>query len=149
MAIQLRFYLPYFLSNSIKNALYFYPDDLYYQLSKTQYQREWVKLGQGKGGFLIVQQGQLNRVGWLHYGFEHVKGWLGFNHACQPEKIRMAAQKLAYYGYLKGFNEGPTLDVIHGWDLMNPLIFYLYKIYRHCKFTKQPRVPSHKLWVAS
>ena len=37
----------------------------------------------------------------------------------------------------------------HIQTLMNPLIFYLYKIYRNCEFTKQPRVPSHDLWVAS
>ena len=110
------FHLPKSLDIKVQNALYFFPDVLDYQFNRTQYHDEWAKLSQEKGGYLIVQSGQLDRVGWLRYTFERVKGWFGFSNECHPAKIKMAAQKLAYFGYLNEFNQRTVLDVISGWD---------------------------------
>ena len=115
MAAPLRFHLPTVSNINERNALYFYPDVLDYQFNRRQYQGAWAKLHQERGGYLIVKHGQLDSVGWLRYSFERVKGWFGFSNNCLPTKVKMAAQKLAYFGYLNEFNQGTVLDVISGW----------------------------------
>lgn len=115
----LTFGLPKRWADEAKEALYFYPDVLDYHYDLTMYRAEWKKLSQEQGGYLIVENGQLNRVGWLRFAWESVKGWfgfLGFNNHCHPAKIKMAAQKLLYYGYLNEFNQESPLEVMEGWD---------------------------------
>jgi len=119
MRTLLIFNLPKRWDDEARDALYFYPDVLDCHYTHKQYKEEWNKLSKERGGYLIVQNGQLNRVGWLRFAFEAVKGWfgfLGFSNNCHPAKVKMAALKLLYYGYLNEFNKEASLDVINGWD---------------------------------
>lgn len=111
----LSFTIPTFIHPRVKPAIYFYPDVFNHSYTEQQYQQAWRRLHASQKGYLIVQKGHLTRVNWFRYAFEHIKGWLGWNHDCQPEKITMAAQKLAYYGYLNGYSQTEALQTIKSW----------------------------------
>jgi hypothetical protein len=82
-----------------------YPDVLDYKLNQQDYNALWQRLNPNNGGYLAVYAGQLTCVGWLRSIYESVMGWFGFTNACDPARVKMATQKLAYYGYLNGFNQ--------------------------------------------
>lgn len=116
-ALPLKFSMPKALSEPVKKALYFYPDVLDYDFNQEQYKTAWQMLKREKGGYLAVERGQLVRVSWFRYQFERFKGWFYFDNECHWAKVQMAAQKLAYFGYLNGFNQNGVLDVISDWDV--------------------------------
>ncbi|MDR3502532.1 MAG: hypothetical protein P4L79_08110 [Legionella sp.] len=42
---------------------------------------------------------------WFMYAFQSFKGWIGLDNHCQTEKIQFSLEKLAYYGYLRGYDQ--------------------------------------------
>lgn len=85
-----------------KEVLGFYPDLLVFQHNAEQYQTHWDELA---GAKYLYTTGYVTRPAsaW-RYAFESFKGWLGFNNHCKKEKVQISLQKLAYYGYLKGYS---------------------------------------------
>ena len=107
--------IPFEFKPQVKRALYLYPDVFDFSYDASQYYQLWARLHEEHKGYLIVEKGHLNRVNWFRYAFEQVKGWFGYSNACEPNKISMAAQKLAYYGYLNEFPQKPVLDTVMSW----------------------------------
>ena len=97
-------------------ALYFYPDIFFHDFNKTDYLAQWHAVSAATTSYLVVVDGHLKPAGWIRYYFEQFKGWLGFTNNCAVEKVQMAAKKLAYYGYLNGFNDSAVLATISEWN---------------------------------
>jgi hypothetical protein len=120
--VPVSFELPHYWRPSPIDSLYFYPDIFEHRFTtQQQYQETWGRLAPVHGGYLIVQNGHLNRVNWFRQAYEHVKGLFGYDNNCQPAKIKMTAMKLAYVGYLNGYNLDNTLDVINQWGQQHRL----------------------------
>jgi hypothetical protein len=115
--LTLAFHLPPRLSEQTKREYYFYPDILFYDLDKDQYVSEWSNLRQNQGGYLMVKEGKLYRVNIFQFLFQTIKGWLGFEDACHPDKIKMAAMKFCYFGYLNGYPQDTAIQSIKSWEI--------------------------------
>ncbi|MFZ4405652.1 MAG: hypothetical protein ACOYOK_16290, partial [Pseudobdellovibrionaceae bacterium] len=110
------FHLPNTVNQQERKKHPLYPDVFDYQYDQKDYKDTWknLDLSQGSNKLLIVDgaTGRLNRVGKLRYYFERFCGFIGLQNDCQPEKIKMAVEKLGYYGYLNGFNTDIPFDAI-------------------------------------
>lgn len=115
MAI-LAFQLPLYLSESEKREYYCYPDTLFYDLSEEQYHAEWNKLRTPQSGYLIVKEGKLFRANFFQFLLQTIKGWFGYENACHPAKIQIAAMKFCYFGYLNDYRQDAAIHSIQSWE---------------------------------
>jgi hypothetical protein len=142
MTYPLKFRLPSFRdSNKLRDFLQFYPDVFEFQFNKNTYQKAWESLKLSSRRYLMVNNGQLESVSFLRYGYEQVKGWIGLGNSCHPSKVNIIAQKLAYFGYLNGFNQESMLKAIATWDEpCRPKEAYI-------NTTKEERSNGHSLYL--
>ena len=92
----------------------YYPDILLYQLNQTQYSSLWGRLSSSK--YLYTDGYVVRKTNWFMKIFQSLKGWLGFENHCHPEKISYALNKLAYYGYTQRFRQ-PSFSLASGYSL--------------------------------
>ena len=92
------------LPKKYRNSLGYYPDILFYQASRNDYEEKLKELS--KSWFIYSNGYNLEPVGLFTYLFQSFKGWLGFTNYCQPERVLMSLQKFAFFGHLRGYPQG-------------------------------------------
>lgn len=97
------------LPESQLDYLVYYPDILPFAYNQKQYWNYWSSLTHCK--YLYTNGCTIQPTNWFIYTLQTFKGWLGLENHCQPEKVQFHLEKLAYYGYLHGYNQTamPTL----------------------------------------
>lgn len=97
--IRLRHKIPGYL----REIMAYYPDVLLFQLNQIQYDHLWSQLISAK--YLYTDGYEIKATSWFMYALQTIKGWLGFENYCNPEKVSYTLNKLAYYGYTKQFHQ--------------------------------------------
>ncbi|WP_133135123.1 hypothetical protein [Legionella rowbothamii] len=98
----LLFKLPQYLLSH----LVYYPDIIPFQHNEAQYSQHWNLLTKSK--YIYTNGYVIEPTNWFMYAFQSFKGWLGLNNHCQTEKVQFSLEKLAYYGYLRGYDQSPA-----------------------------------------
>lgn len=86
-----------------KKGIVHLPDFIIYHFDEVEYQLFWRVIMSTPRHKLYTDGFNVFRVNWFWQMFESFKGWLGFVNHCHPERIEMTLAKIAYAGYLKGF----------------------------------------------
>lgn len=89
------------IPESYRSVVGFYPDVILFQLNQHQFQTKWQQLA--RAPYIYTNGFSLRPAGWFRYYFESFKGWLGFTNHCNPQLLQLSLRKLAYYGYLHGY----------------------------------------------
>jgi hypothetical protein len=84
--------------------LAYHPDLILYDLKETQYNKIWRSIKNYPKSRLYADGIIIKPVSWLGALFQKIKGWFGFDNHCELNKVEITLAKIAYYGYLKGFN---------------------------------------------
>ncbi|KGP62504.1 hypothetical protein EP47_10995, partial [Legionella norrlandica] len=80
------------------------PDFIIYDIDEKEYQLFWNELTKHPRNQLYTDGIQIYKVSWLQSLFQRFKGWLGFENHCQPNKVELTLAKIAYHGYLRGYD---------------------------------------------
>lgn len=95
----------------LRAAIKCFPDFLSYDLDYKTYRETWFSLLRPKRSRYIYANGlEVRRAGIFRYAFETVKGWFGFTNHCAKDIVQLSLRKLAYYGYVRGYNEASTFE---------------------------------------
>ncbi|TAL63345.1 MAG: hypothetical protein EPN84_05095, partial [Legionella sp.] len=94
-----------------REAMVHYPDVILFDLNAGDYVRYWESLSQSQ--YLATNGYHIYPTHWLDYAWQTFKGWLGFTNDCHPETLYMSLHKLAYYGYLAGYDQRPLDSMLH------------------------------------
>lgn len=87
-----------------------YPDVFRYSFDSAQsYNDYWFQLS-SNAGFLYTDGMLVKRVPWYQYGWERLKGWLGYTDHCDAKRIGMSLQKILYFGYIHQLNNNISLS---------------------------------------
>ena len=86
-----------------QEGLAYLPDFIIYDLDEREYQNFWQKIKEHPQNRLYTNGLQVYKVGRLQALFQSFKGWLGFENHCQANKVELTLAKIAYHGYLKGY----------------------------------------------
>jgi hypothetical protein len=92
-----------------ESGLVYVPDFIIYEMDEHEYHTFWQDLKDHPREQLYTDGIQIHKVSWLQSVFQSFKGWLGFENHCQTNKVEMTLAKIAYVGYLKGF-QPPKMD---------------------------------------
>ncbi|CEG58888.1 hypothetical protein [Legionella fallonii] len=108
--------MPYINSSLLKNipeylrdTMAYYPDVILWQLNEIQYNNLWNQLISAR--YLYTNGYEIRPTNWFMYVLQTIKGWLGFENYCHPEKVSYTLNKLAYYGYTKQFPQPDFLPL--------------------------------------
>ncbi|WP_058535026.1 hypothetical protein [Legionella saoudiensis] len=99
------------LSKYLLSNLVYYPDIIPFQHNEKQYFLHWQSLTTSK--YIYTNGYVIEPTNWFMYAFQSFKGWLGFDNHCQAEKIQFSLEKLAYYGYLRGYDQSVVRQIQH------------------------------------
>ncbi len=91
----------------LRKAAVFYPDILLFQHDRVQYEAHWNMLSTSK--YLYTNGVVIKPTNWFYFTLQSIKGYFGFENHCKTEKIQLSLQKLAYYGYLKGYPQNLSM----------------------------------------
>lgn len=87
-----------------------YPDVFRYSFDSAQsYNDYWFQLS-SNAGFLYTDGMLVKRVPWYQYGWERLKGWLGYTDHCDAKRIGVSLQKILYFGYIHQLNGNISLS---------------------------------------
>lgn len=101
--MSIRYDLLFKLPKSLLSYLVYYPDIISFQHNDAQYFQHWHALTTSK--YIYTNGYVIEPTNWFMYAFQSFKGWLGFDNHCQTEKVQFSLEKLAYYGYLRGYDQ--------------------------------------------
>lgn len=103
------------LSAQEQDLFQFYPDVIPYKYQyKDNYLYDWnLLITKAKTHSLYVDNHSIKPIGRLRKLWESVKGKLGFTNHCAQERIQLAMQKFAYYGYIKNYLNLPLGQHVH------------------------------------
>lgn len=90
--------------NFKERGIVYHPDFIIYDIDKAEYRTFWTNIYNHPRNRLYTDGIQVIPVGWLQTLFQSIKGWLGFENRCAPDKVEMTLAKIAYHGYTKGFH---------------------------------------------
>ncbi|WP_298626388.1 hypothetical protein [uncultured Legionella sp.] len=82
----------------------YHPDFIIYDIDETEYRTFWTNMSTTPRNRLYTDGVQVIQVSWWQSLVQSIKGWLGFENRCASDKIEMTLAKIAYHGYIKGFN---------------------------------------------
>lgn len=94
--------------NYKEKGIVYHPDFIIYDIDETEYRTFWANINNHPRNRLYTDGIQVIRVGWWQSLVQSIKGWLGFENHCAPDKVEMTLAKIAYHGYIKGFNSPET-----------------------------------------
>jgi hypothetical protein len=97
------------INNKYRDSLGYYPDILFYQHNKEQYENALRLLA--KARYIYTDGYSFKPVGLFTYLFQSFKGLLGLTNYCEAPKVQMALQKFAFYGYLKGYPQDELVNL--------------------------------------
>lgn len=80
------------------------PDFMIYDINAEEYQSFWNGLKNHPIGQLYTDGVHVYKANWFVQLVQQIKGWFGFENRCDPHKVELTLAKIAYQGYLKGFN---------------------------------------------
>jgi hypothetical protein len=112
------------LNTSIINSLYrdrlkpiaYYPDFLPYNKNQQAYRQHWEALSDtSRGRFFFANGITVKRAGFFRFAFESFKGFLGFTNHCSTPCVQLSLRKLAYFGYVHGYNDASLLTQSQKW----------------------------------
>lgn len=104
------------LARAERHRLELYPDTIPYDYDNNEYQSVWRDLNNSANGNYFYTDGYIvTRVGLARNLWESFRGWLGFTNRCEPQRAKMAIQKLAYFGYVRQFDKN-HLAAMHDWQ---------------------------------
>ncbi|MFJ1267499.1 hypothetical protein ACD661_02890 [Legionella lytica] len=109
--MSIRYDLLFKLPQYLLGYLVYYPDILPFQHNKAQYFQHWSSLATSK--YIYTNGYVIEPTNWFMYAFQSFKGWLGLDNHCQKEKIQFSLEKLAYYGYLQGYDQSVARQMNH------------------------------------
>lgn len=98
----------------LEGIMDYYPDVFLFELNQTQYTHLWHQLSSSR--YLWTKGSEIRPTNWFMYAFQSIKGWLGFDNHCDPEKISYNLNKLAYYGYMNKFVQ-PVFSSVRGYSM--------------------------------
>lgn len=111
-----------------RKRLELYPDTIPYDYTEDEYTRLWEKLNNAKRGHYFYTDGyKVKRVSYARSLWEQFRGFFGFTNRCQPQRVKMTLQKIAYFGYIKGYDQTP-LDNIPNWGVKSYRLNELFRI---------------------
>lgn len=87
-----------------QEGIVYLPDFMIYNTDEREYRNFWNRIRNHPQNRLYTDGLQVYRVNWLQSLFQSIKGWLGFDNHCDPNKVEITLAKIAYYGYLRGFH---------------------------------------------
>jgi len=97
----------------------YYPDVVLFEFNQIQYTHLWQQLE--TSSYIYTNGSEVSPTNWFMYAYQSIKGWLGFENNCQPEKVSYTLNKLAYYGYTQQF-EQPDFSLPAAYSLTAEII---------------------------
>lgn len=87
------------------------PDVVLFNHTAEEYAAHWATLSKSK--YLWTNGYEIVPTNWFSYALQTVKGWFGYTNHCSTSTVKLALSKLAYYGYLSGFDQQPLHQTKH------------------------------------
>ncbi|KTD53836.1 hypothetical protein Lsan_3500 [Legionella santicrucis] len=100
------------IPENLRGVMEYYPDVELFELNQAEYTQLWQKVSSVK--YLYTNGYEIRPTNWFMYAFQSIKGWLGFSNNCHPQKVSFILNKLAYYGYVKQFNQPDFSSIKYG-----------------------------------
>lgn len=109
--MSIRYDLLFKFPTHLLSYLVYYPDVIPFQHNKTQYFQHWHSLTTSK--YIYTNGYVIEPTNWFMYAFQSFKGWFGLDNHCQIEKVQFSLEKLAYYGYLRAYDQSIIKKMRH------------------------------------